>query len=65
MKQIYEREGMYEFFDALQAGSSEDDYFRMLTEKLGVDKNGFSNYVKAGMQKLEVLSKRGIMQLKY
>ncbi|MEM6700508.1 MAG: hypothetical protein AAF599_19035, partial [Bacteroidota bacterium] len=65
MKQIYEKEGIQGFFDALQAGKEEEDYFRMLKEKLGVTKNEFADYIKAEMLKLKVLNQQEMMQLKY
>ena len=52
-KNIYEKEGMQGLFDALSAGRQDDDYFRVLKEKFGVERADFGKYVKSEASKLE------------
>jgi len=65
MKQLYEKEGMQGLFDALQAGRTEEDYFRMLNEKLGFERDQFGSYVRSEIAKLKNLTSAEMEALKY
>ena len=65
MKEIYNNEGMEGLFDALQAGRSEDDYFALLKNKLGIERNQFEDYIRNGMHKLKTIESTELDNLKY
>ncbi len=50
MKRIYEKEGVPGWIEALKYGTSNEDFHRLLEDKLGVDRDGFDAYVKAEMK---------------
>lgn len=45
-RKIYNKEGMVGLREALTAGRSDDDFFRVIKEKLGVSKKEFNNYIR-------------------
>ncbi len=53
MKNIYEKEGVAGLIESLKYGTTDDDFFRLLKDKLGVSKTGFDAYVKREAEKLE------------
>ena len=53
-QKIYEKEGMPGLFEALQGGRSDADYFRIVKEKLGVERDDFGDYVKAEVAAYDV-----------
>ena len=65
MRQIYDKEGMTGLFDALTAGRSEDEYFELLHNKLGIERNQFENYIRQEINKLETLDEIELNKLKY
>lgn len=50
MKRIYEKEGVAGWLEALRYGTSDEDFYRLLEDKLGVTKTGFDRYVKTEMK---------------
>jgi len=52
MKNIYEKEGVKGLVESLKYGTTDDDFFRLLKDKLGVNKDGFDAYVKREAEKL-------------
>ncbi len=51
-QRIIDKEGMQGIFEALQSGRTEDNYFDMLEQKLGVKREDFGEYVKSETLKL-------------
>ena len=51
MRNIYVKEGVPGLVESLQYGTTDDDFFRLLKDKLGVTKEGFDAYVKSEMKK--------------
>lgn len=46
MKNIYDKEGVKGLVESLEYGTSDEDFFQLLEDKLGVTKEGFDAYVK-------------------
>lgn len=46
MKNIYEKEGVNGLIESLKYGTSDDDFYRLLKDKLGVTKESFDEYIK-------------------
>ena len=46
MKNIYEKEGVPGLIESLKYGTKDEDYWRLLKDKLGVTKDTFDGYVK-------------------
>ncbi len=65
MSEIYEKEGMQGLFDSLSAGNSEADYFELLKNKLGFEKNQFEEYIRKKMKGLKMLESKELDKLKY
>ncbi|MEM6802295.1 MAG: hypothetical protein AAF696_12880 [Bacteroidota bacterium] len=65
MRKIYEQEGMPGLFDALQAGRREEDYFRLLKEKLGIEKEEWGKYIRQEMHSLEKIEEEDLARFKY
>jgi len=65
MRQIYENEGMQGLFDALQAGRSEEDYFALLENKLGIKPNEFEAYIKKEILKIKKIDESNLEQFRY
>ena len=53
MKNIYEKEGVKGLISSLKYGTSDKDFFQLLTDKLGVTKDGFDPYIKEKVKSLE------------
>jgi len=51
MKCIYDKEGVEGLVESLQYGTSDDDFFRLLEDKLGVTRSTFDRYVKEQAKK--------------
>ena len=49
-KLIFEKEGMTGLFDALKSGSKDADYFRLLKDKLDIEKNEFEDFIRNEMK---------------
>ncbi|MEM6642549.1 MAG: hypothetical protein AAF616_06190 [Bacteroidota bacterium] len=64
-QKIIEKEGMQGIFAALQAGREEEDYFRIIENKLGVAKSEFEGYIKSEFSKLELISDEELKALRY
>ena len=50
MKNIYKKEGIRGFIAALQYGSSDEDFYQLLEDKLEVPKDSFDIYIKKEMR---------------
>jgi len=50
MKNIYEKEGINGLITSLEYGTSDNDFYQLLEEKLGVSKANFDDYVKEEME---------------
>ena len=46
MKNIYDKEGVHGLIESLKYGTTDDDFYRLLKDKLGVTKDGFDSYIK-------------------
>ena len=64
-QKILEKEGMAGIFDALQAGRTEEDYFRVLESKLGLKRADFEAYIKAEFLKLSPIADADLEKFKY
>lgn len=64
-QKIYEKEGMTGLFEALEAGRSDEDYFALLEEKLGFEQEGFGQFVKTEVAKLEPIGDEALEEYKY
>lgn len=51
MKNIYEREGIEGLIEALEYGTSDEDFYLLIKDKLGVTKGKFDEYIKEEMKK--------------
>ncbi|NNE14060.1 MAG: hypothetical protein HKN51_03735 [Saprospiraceae bacterium] len=51
MKNIYEKEGVNGLIESLKYGTTDDDLFQLLEDKLGVTRKSFDAYVKAEVKK--------------
>ncbi|MEO0895294.1 MAG: hypothetical protein AAFY71_02665 [Bacteroidota bacterium] len=65
MGKIYEKEGMEGFFEALQAGRAEADYFAYLKEKFGFEQEEFGDFIKAEMKKLKKIPEEELDTYRY
>lgn len=54
MGNIYQKEGVEGLVEALRYGTSDDDFFRLLEDKLGVTQDNFDAYIKQEMQNYSV-----------
>ncbi len=54
MKNIYDKEGVKGLIEALEYGTSDNDFFRLLKDKLGVSNSAFDAYIKEEMKKYDV-----------
>lgn len=50
MRNIYQKEGVKGLIDALKYGTSDEDFFRLIKDKLGVTKDRFDEYIKREMR---------------
>lgn len=50
MKNIYEREGVNGLIESLKYGTSDEDFFLLIYDKLKVTKNSFDEYIKKEMR---------------
>ncbi len=48
-QKIYEKEGKFGLFDALQSGKSESDFFSLVENKLGITRGDFGQYIRTEM----------------
>lgn len=46
VREIYEQEGIKGVKESLQFGSKEDDFYRLIEEKFGVEREGFGDFVR-------------------
>ena len=46
-KKIYEKEGISGFFDALKKVKTDDEYFKLIKDKLGIKRDEFEKYIRA------------------
>lgn len=51
MRNIYEKEGIKGLTDALEYGTTDEDFYRLLYDKLEVTRNKFDEYIKLEMKK--------------
>ena len=51
MKNIYDREGIKGLIEALKNGTSDENFYQLLIDKLGVTKDKFDEYIKEEMKK--------------
>ena len=65
MGQLYEREGMLGLAEALQAGSSDEAYYALLQEKLGIGEGELESYMRAEMQKLPEATEKEMVGWRY
>ncbi len=65
MGQIYEKEGMKGLFEALEAGRDEEDYFNLLNDKLGFQKEEMEDYLRKELKKIKPLNEVKLKDLKY
>jgi len=64
-QRIIDKEGMEGIFQALQFGRTEDKYFELLKEKLGIDRTEFNQYLKAAFLKLEPINDEELLKFRY
>ena len=65
MQEIYKNEGKQGLFEALQSGRSEEEYFAMLQDKLGVTKKTLETYIRTKMEELEFLNADELERFRY
>ena len=51
MKKIYDKEGVDGLIESLEYGTSDDDFFQLLSDKLGVTRDTFDPYIKEEVNK--------------
>ena len=51
MRNIYLKEGVQGLIESLKYGTSDDDFFQLLKDKLGIERDQFDAYVKAEAKK--------------
>ena len=51
MKNIYEKEGIKGLVEALEYGTTDEDFYRLLYDKLAVTRTKFDEYIKLEMKK--------------
>lgn len=51
-KNIYEKEGMKGLYEAMDSGRTDKDFYRLIYEKFGVDKQDFEDYIKSEVRKI-------------
>jgi hypothetical protein len=47
MRKVYQKEGVEGFIEALKYGTTDEDFYRMLKDKLNISPETFDSYVKA------------------
>jgi len=62
---IHQKEGMEGLFDALRAGRTEADYFRMLEQKLGFTRSEFGSFIRAAVQDIPPVSEATMATYRY
>ena len=50
MKNIYEKEGVKGLIESLKYGTSDEDFYQLMKDKLDVTKDGFDEYIKVEMK---------------
>jgi hypothetical protein len=50
MKNIYEKEGVKGLVESLEYGTTDEDFYRLLNDKLGVTNERFDEYIKEEMK---------------
>lgn len=50
MKKVYNKEGVKGLIDSLEYGTSDEEFFKLLNDKLGVSKEKFNDYIKNEMK---------------
>ena len=65
MREIFNKEGMQGLFDSLSAGRSEEEYFTLLKNKLGFEKNQLEDFIRNGMKKLKPIPESELEKFKY
>ena len=53
MKKIYEREGVKGLIDSLKYGTSDEEFFQLLNDKLGLSRTTFDEYIKQETKNFE------------
>lgn len=56
MSKIYEKEGVTGLIESLNYGTTDDDFFQLLEDKLNVTRDTFDRYVKEETKKYKVLN---------
>ena len=51
MRNIYEKEGIKGLIEALKYGTTDEDFYRLLYDKLEVTRTKFDEYIKLEMKK--------------
>ncbi|MEM8582713.1 MAG: hypothetical protein AAGF87_00520 [Bacteroidota bacterium] len=64
-QRIIDKEGMPSLFDAFQAGRSDEDYFRILEQKLGVSRADFGNYIRSEVGSLKPIEEADMNNYRY
>lgn len=65
MKIIFEEEGMVGLFESLQAGRTEENYFELLNQKLGISRDKFGSFIKEEVSNIKELNQVEMEALKY
>lgn len=50
-KKVYEKEGIHGIYEALDYGSSDNDFYRLIKDKLNIKKADFISYIKSELKK--------------
>lgn len=53
MQNIYKKEGIEGLIDCLKYGTSDEEFFQLIKDKLDVEKDSFDNYIKKEMERYE------------
>ncbi len=54
MKNIYEKEGVPGLIESLKYGTTDEDFYRLLNDKLNITRSSFDKYIKEEMKKYKI-----------